>query len=758
MAMVMRRAGEASLLLALLAPAGALGLSVSVTDAAGRPVPGLVLLVETEAGASGGPSRVVARGTTSETGSASLLVPQESRGVLRIESSKWWAAVYPLDGAADSETVRLQVEPAGILTGALSNPRGAAPPGQVLAKFQFAGPRAETGARGQTEVRCDLEAATFRCVLPARVLDLELRVPGFASHFFWEKRIEVDRGISVGSLTLRPGGSVVGWVATESGVPDPKACEIRLASVSDTRKTSARQEEMNRFRGASTRPDSRGFFTIEGLTPGDYRLEVEQVGFGSETAYPVPVVGTGQTRLPNPIVLRRPFEAEILISPELDPSGQPWFVSLARATVPAGSVSPSVAGQADFVGRFVAKGLAPGTYLVKVEASSGAAFYGRDVELDPSSPVLPIDLEFARVRGRLLVDDRPTRGTLDFGGKHRVPRVRAEADESGQFEAVLPRWGDWRVDVEIASLEIETEEQVEIAKPLRKPFAEVEISIQDGRVRGLVETRDGEPVAGARVRVDAAKTIWRTTDESGRFEVRGLPSRPVQLKAFTREARSRPRTVEVGTSRESEEVTLVLEPTDLFGGIVTSELGPVPGASVTAWVAGLSGLEPMEAAASDAQGHFELQMTRGGTAVELVVFSPGFALFAGRFDLDGPMPAVILLENDSGDVEVSGGWNDSRLRSSGIRPYLFFDGVPVPLGLLARWTELNGRNPYSSQDTLRIPRLPPGPYRLCGLPLTQLLLHGPLAASSGVECSSGTLGLGGILALGLKAETPTESR
>ena len=144
--------------------------------------------------------------------------------------------------------------------------------------------------------------------------------------------------------------------------------------------------------------------------------------------------------------------------------------------------------------------------------------------------------------------------------------------------------------------------------------------------------------------------------------------------------------------------------------------------------------------------------------MELVVFSPGFALYAGRFDLDGPMPAVILLENDSGDVEVSGGWNDNRLRSSGIRPYLFFDGVPVPLGLLARWTELNGRNPYSSQDTLRIPRLPPGPYRLCGLPLTQLLLHGPLAASSGVECSSGTLGLGGSLALGLKAETPTESR
>lgn len=751
-------AAKAALLGVLLSTASANALRVSATDPEGQPVADLVLLLELEALPPGDQTRVVLRGVTSDSGSLSLAVPSGGRGILRVESSKWWAAPFQLDGSVDLEGIRLGVEPAGALTGVLVLPRGEAVPKPLMVKFQEPGPQAGGGLRRQTQVECDLDGLEFRCVLPARSLDLELRAPGFASHFFWEKRIEAGAETRLGTLALRPGGSVVGWVAVETGVLDPAACEVRLSSVSDSRQTSAQQEERNSFRGRSAKPDSRGFFTLEGLVPGDYRLDVAQVGYASETAYPVPVIGAGQTKLPNPIVLRRPFEVEVLVSPEVDPSGLPWLVSLARASVPAGAVSPAVGGQADFVGRFVAKGLAPGTYLVKVEASSGAVFFGRDVELDASTSMVPITLEIAMVRGRLLVDDEGTPGVLDFGGKHRLPHVRVEADGEGSFEAALPRWGEWRVDVEIASLGIETQERIEITKPLERKFAEVEIAIEDSRIRGLVENREGEPVAGARVRIDAAKSIWKTTDEEGRFEVRGLPRSPVQLKAMTREARSRPRVVEVGSSQEPSEVTLVLEPVDLFGGVVTSDVGPVPGASVIAWVRGLAGLDPVETAVSDAQGQFELQLTRGGSSVELVVFAPGFTLFASSFQVHDPGPAVIALESDSGDVELSGGWNDNRLRAAGIQPYLFFGGASVPVGLLARWIELNGRNPYSSQETLTIPRMPPGAYRLCGVPLNQILLHGPLLASSGVDCSSGMLGSGGRLALDLRAGAAATGR
>lgn len=59
--------------------------------------------------------------------------------------------------------------------------------------------------------------AEFSCVVPATVLDLELNLPGYATHYTWAVGAPPGETVDLGQISLKAGASVVGWVTDGAG-------------------------------------------------------------------------------------------------------------------------------------------------------------------------------------------------------------------------------------------------------------------------------------------------------------------------------------------------------------------------------------------------------------------------------------------------------------------------------------------------------------------------------------------------------------
>lgn len=80
---------------------------------------------------------------------------------------------------------------------------------------------------------------------------------------------------------------------------------------------------------------------------------------------------------------------------------------------------------------------------------------------------------------------------------------------------------------------------------------------------------------------------------------------------------------------------------------------------------------------------------------------------------------------------------------------LFFqNGLPIPSPIVGRWSGDQGLSRETADQTLRIPRLAPGEYRVCLVPwqVQPPPHHGP-DPENRATCDSGILAAGGTLSL-----------
>ncbi|MGE3312372.1 MAG: M56 family metallopeptidase [Limisphaerales bacterium] len=135
--------------------------------------------------------------------------------------------------------------------------------------------------------------------------------------------------------------------------------------------------------------------------------------------------------------------------------------------------------------------------------------------------------------GRVLDErDQPIQGaTVWLGGRDTVERQETTTDADGRFTFRNAKEGRTLFSALARTFEPATQYQT-----VQSGMSEVVFRLSAGSVvRGRVQNRRGEPLAGARVLLEGNGEIGRTyefstrTDEDGRFEWEGAPKEPLQF-------------------------------------------------------------------------------------------------------------------------------------------------------------------------------------------------------------------------------------
>jgi hypothetical protein len=233
----------------------------------------------------------------------------------------------------------------------------------------------------------------------------------------------------------------------------------------------------------------------------------------------------------------------------------------------------------------------------------------------------------------------------------------------------------------------------------KNPRRDVTIRLEEGaRIAGTVETRAGEPVASAAVRVvqpgagfgGPQATRQAFSDDKGRFELGGLPRKPMQVAAIGETASSATVDVDLASRPEHLDLRLVLDIEGAIGGIVVDGKGePIPEAQVMAAPTfGERRSDPSEwqlrgvsRDVTDSGGRFELRglpdgtyrirASRGGGGFERMWQREPLAAKVGQTDLrivledDGSVKGRVLFADGAPpeSFHVSTGWGRGELFS-----------------------------------------------------------------------------------------------
>jgi hypothetical protein len=654
----------------------------------------------------------------------------------------------PLNGPLD---VQVTLRPAGMLTGKFVVGKKEKLPERLEARF---GPTREPLPKQQDipagSAPCAVgPSGDWRCRVPAGRLDIALHPEGFVPHYLWNVGITAGETSSLGSRKLLRGASVAGWITREDGTPAER-CRVRLEPATAPGRPNDPLLEFLRSFASEVPCQKKGFFQFSAVGAGSYVLVAEENESRAQMS-PVEVWEGAESRLTRPIVLRRPVDFEVTLSPPLDWLGRPWRFEARRASESrAGWEEPSFRAEADPDGRVRIPKRSPGRFWITVYDRLGNAVFS-DPHVDLTNPAqpYPITLDLLWVEGRVQLGDKPVIGRLFFGGRSGATSVEMASNEDGRFAGPLPKPGAWRVDIEAAEPRLRTSVKVEV-KP-KGDRAAVSIELPDTVVYGRVVDPSGKPAPDAEVSLSS--TVGATVtkaDEKGEFEIRAFPEGAAELSSARaagrgeREVSDTYRFEAAGDSPHGP-VVLTLRRNRAIRGKILAATGPVIGATVSSWpTTGGDGV--LQTVRSQLDGSFELKVPVGTQAVQMIVSPPGGALKAYEVDVSRDAELLFQVEPLGGELVVALG--KSEPAGSEILA-LWQEDIGIPLGTLVRWAEGHGIR-FKQGNQVRIPQLAPGSYTVC-LGAPAILASSDLEAwkKSQARCASGYLAAASVLDLRL---------
>lgn len=685
-----------------------------------------------------------------------IRVPNRAHCSVEITSKDLWGPRRHF--VADSGDVEITVDmvPAGRVKGRLTTPRGVSGPDTLSVAFQSAGGGQSPGPLQTTVTEsssCSVfEDGSFSCTVPAGRLDVKLRAPGFASLYFWRIPIEPGGVKDLGRLTLKPGGSIAGWVTTEDEAADLTATDVVLRNPEPL----GGGPEDDGVRGAlltqKQNPDKRGFFQFFGLSPGIYRVRGSQPGFVTVSSPLVELEEGVEAVLRTPMVLARPVEIELLVSPPHDPWDRPWTVALYSRDQLRFSENPEKTVVDEITGTVVIPSVAPGDYWLEVSDSEKNVWDDGELSVHPGMEQVAVQVTIVRVEGVVTLGEQPVAAWLRFSSRGRTVRFRS--DDEGSFNGMLPDSGEWDV---LAFLEhgqkVEVPNGVEVPSPPSGGASKVEVVLPGLSVAGSVVNNEGDGVAGASVfgevqRPDhgsAHLNTETTTDNNGRFELVGLPAGRLTAYARKGEASSDATMVTLADGLESAPITLVLREEQHFVGTVIGPAGPLPSAKVMIVPVFPSqiGVARVIPTLSGADGRFEGQVPSWASHVDVAVFAPGYSAAFERFELQPDRELTITVDDRGGLLSVlwAAASSSGPNQRSSQRPRFFYNGMVLIDSFLGSWAKFNARGVWDpAAGEAVIPNLPAGEYSICW----------PAESRSQPRCSSGSLQPFGELTLDLK--------
>ena len=442
--------------------------------------------------------------------------------------------------------------------------------------------------------RTERETRALSCAAPAGLTTLSLDFPTLATELVWDLDLKAGAETSV-TLEPRPGVRVFGAVSVPNMVA--RVVPNGVSAEDATWDLASRVEEL----------PAGGDFEIDRLAPGSYLYRIESPSGKVATAEVVIPASATTFELPD---LEPPISVfvEIQVQPAVDGLDAAWKLTLSPKHSSRGSTPPRRV-HADLTGWARLEDLQPGEHVLLVEDSDGSLWWSETVEVGHHETVL-VDLPHVTIQGNARIGRDPFEGTLIFGTTQGVQRVSIATDEDGRFQGLLPREGEWSVEVEATGPSCGACDGA--PGSIRVPpvtvekgpsgVARVEIDIPDTRVTGRVvleEVRSsGEvvrrPQEGALIVVarntgpsrDRGRLAQVWTDDEGRFELLGLAPGPVMIAATSREptAESQFVSFDLQEGLRPAEIELVLTEKVILSPRVAGPFGRVGGARVTAFL------------------------------------------------------------------------------------------------------------------------------------------------------------------------------
>lgn len=658
---------------------------------------------------------------------------------IEVTAAGYWAPELVVTPEGRHEPLPVVLYPAANIRGRLEVSAGEGVPTSLEVSFKAA-PKDEAGRSGvpgqppSGRVSCPVSEAGWECEIPAGLLDLRLRAGGFVPVYLWG--LEVKRGETrdLGSLRLRQGASISGWVETEEEARPLAGSEIRLfvetAGAPTDRSTLERLEGLD----SVTRTNERGFFQLQGVAPGRYGLQVRHPGYAPTGLSPIEVQAGLESQVLEPILLGAPVSLEAVLFPALDPFGRLWTLDLFRQE--RGRFAQSFHGRASEEGVWSRNDLPPGNYRLRVSDEDGSRWARREVRLVGERVEEVIEIDLVEVRGELTLGDDPVAALLWFGGEHGARRVQLAADLEGRFEGFLPEEGRWPVEALLQRGEGQrlAVDPVEVRRRKGKGYAEVAIRIPDTLLQGEVVDEAGRPVSTATVEIRGDGRSSAVSDEAGRFEVRGLPEGQIIVYAESEDAVSDWTPLLLAEGETPPDLRLVLHRQQRIVGEVVSEGGPVPGARILALpdLATSPGATLVEAVTGPA-GRFQLMLPASSPSATLIVAAPRFATRILRRATRSPEPWKILVDALGGTLVLPG---PERAELGRRRTGLLFHGDTGVAALVLLRILPSEVKPDGS---LALPNLEPGEYTLCPPGTGIAALRDDSKAPPEAECATGFL-------------------
>ncbi|HEX2099646.1 MAG TPA: carboxypeptidase-like regulatory domain-containing protein, partial [Candidatus Synoicihabitans sp.] len=551
-------------------------------------------------------------------------------------------------------------------------------------------------------------------------LDVVIRPKGFVPHYRWHVPVP-ESGANVGTLTLRRAASLMAWLdrRTVAALKEPARARLLRMAMSESSPAGQRLAQPV----AEATFNARGAVQLAPAAPGTYTLEIVAPGFAPARLHQIQLFADSESVLKQPIRLDEPLTIRLRVTPSRASDGTPWHIDLRRVDDFTSRLTRVGNDTADAEGMFEVANQAPGRYRVTVRDARGNDMAWRELRIDDDS-VQTVGLALTTVRGTVKLAGEPLPARLLFGGRGGSEKVRSTADERGRFDVTLPRRGRWTVDVESVA------EQITAAVEVVVTDGELTIDLPDTDVSGWVlDPTGGRALNAVITAMTAAGGISRKVDAAGAFRLRGIAPGTFTITAadsITGDSSAfRQFVVRAGVPVRS--LQLELQRSEVATGTVTSGGIPVPGARIIAYAAGAGPIAPRITAVSDVDGGFELSIPGGATELRLIVAAAGRVMQAQRAPVDS-RPIRI-------DLSTVGGTLALRISNGAQRPYLTYHGVILPFPDLMEWARAQN-TPPAQDGLIQIPRLSPGPYRLCAV-----------FNARGELCRAGTLAAGGTLDL-----------
>lgn len=623
-----------------------------------------------------------------------------------------WCPTLPLRG----EVVRLPVFATMAIEGRVV-PRGIAGEitgGTVQALLDREGSRATLEYRAPVTVGKDGKLV-FEA--PRAVLDLRFAFPGAAPVYRWRiappSAEDGDGAVRLGEVTLQPGSSLSGWVRRhhdELPVAGAQVVAVPLPT------GEAPGSPLHRW---SATTEENGFFQVQGLPPGTYRVAVEAPGLVTQVVEGLQVDEASEA-LVGTVLLASPIRISAQVTPPVDPRGRPWTL-VAIPLRPLAGETP-VEEVLDGSGVGVAAPLRATGYLVQVRTVGGDTLLTEEREVQGDGWWI-LEVPVVQVEGTVRLGGEPVAASvvLETGAGDRV---ELEAGEDGELSGLMRRPDrPWLLaGVTWTEADEQRRRELELVPTLDNDVARIDIDLPAGSILGEVVDAEGRSQVGMRVVATPEEGAGRfavvrgQTDRNGRFRLTGLESVRYLVQAGGNgNAASEVVPVDLSADLPIGEVRLVVWPTRSLEVLVTEAEAGVADASVA--LDGFGRIPVSLEGSTDLEGRVTFQVPESLHQAVVTVFAPARTLWSGCLPVDGERVVVGLPTSRGAQLVLTTTWRSDLPPATGGETWLLTgDGGYVAQGVLHHWGRR--RNVAESHEadgphmrTRRpVPALPAGNY------------------------------------------------